>query len=263
VKVLVLDPAMHPVVEGEIGELCISAPSLASEYLFQPELTAQRFIPDPLNPGSTERFYRTGDLVRCLPTGEISFHGRTDRQVKIRGFRVELREIETALEQHPQIQEAVTVARTQKPDPEPRLIAYFATKTKAPITIGHVRAHLQTLLPDYMIPSLFVPLPKLPRMQGGKVDMQSLPAPQATRPLLDAPYQPPRTPTEEAIAAIWENILGMTGIGVADNFLELGGDSLSAARVSVEIIERFDVEVPPDFLFDPGTVAAVAELVAP
>ncbi len=255
VKVLILDQDMQTVANGEVGELYIGAPSIAREYLFQPELTAERFVTI-----HAERLYRTGDLGRYLPNGEIEFHGRTDRQVKIRGFRVELREVEVALEKHPEIREAAVV-RAQKSEPDARLIAYFATKTGAGVTIGQVRAHLQQLLPDHMIPALFVQLPHLPRTHGNKVDMQSLPTPDATRPLLDVAYEAPRNATEEAIAGIWESVLEMKGIGVRDNFVELGGDSLGAARVSVEIIERFDVEIPPDFLFDPGTVAAVAELV--
>lgn len=254
-KVLILDRDMQMVADGEVGEMYIGAPSLAREYLFQPELTAQRFVTR-----NAERLYRTGDLARYLPNGELEFHGRTDRQVKIRGFRVELREVEVALEKHPEIREAAVV-RIHNSEPEARLIAYFATASGTGVTIGQIRAHLQQLLPDHMIPPLFVQLRDLPRTHGNKVDMQSLPAPEATRPLLDVAYEAPRNATEEAIAGIWERVLEMRGIGVRDNFVELGGDSLGAARVSVEIIERFDVEVPPDFLFDPGTVAAVAELV--
>lgn len=260
-KVLILDREMQIVADGEVGEMYIGAPSLAREYLFLPELTSERFVANPHSQNSAERLYRTGDLGRYLPNGEIEFHGRTDRQVKVRGFRVELREVEVALEQHAEVREAVVV-RVQKPEREGRLIAYFATKMGAPVTVGQVRAHLQRRLPDYMVPALFVQLRDLPRTHGGKVDVRALPGPEAMRPLLEVPYEAPRNAMEEKIAGIWEDVLELSGIGVRDNFVELGGDSLSAARVSVEMIERFDVEVPPDFLFDPGTVAAVAEFVS-
>jgi tyrocidine synthetase-3 len=257
VEVQILDEQQQAVANGEVGEMYISAPSLAREYLFLPELTAQRFVRR-----SDERFYRTGDLGRYLPNGEIEFHGRTDRQVKIRGFRVELREVELDLEKHPGIHEAAVAMRVPKLEAEPRLLAYFSAHAGTPITVSQIRLHLQELLPEYMIPASFVQLRTLPRTISGKVDMQALPGPQSVRPLLDEPYEPPRNDMECAIAGIWEQVLEMSGIGVRDNFVELGGDSLSAARVSIEIIERFDVEVPPDFLFDPGTVAAVAEFVS-
>ncbi len=200
-------------------------------------------------------------MGRYLPNGEIEFHGRTDRQVKVRGFRVELREVEVALERHPEVREAVVV-KVQQPGPEADLIAYFATETGVALTVGQIRGHVQTLLPDHMVPALFMQLRDLPRTHGNKVDVQALPAPEAVRPLLDVPYEEPGNSMEEAIAAIWEEVLDRSGIGVRDNFVELGGDSLSAARVSVEIMERFDVEVPPDFLFEPGTIAAVAEFIS-
>ena len=259
VAVYILDENRKRVPEGDVGELYVSAPSVTSGYVNRPELTAERLLRNPFV-HSTEWLYRTGDRGRILAAGEIQLTGRADRQVKIRGFRVELQEIEAALEKHTAVNEAAVIAVATKSGA--RLHAYVAPQSGVRLTVSGLRSCLAANLPPHMIPATFVMLDRLPRGFNGKVDHQNLPPAPASRPDLDAPYQPPRDSTESAIVEIWEKVLGISGVGVHDHFLELGGDSLCVVRAALEIHERLGIEIPGDKLIALGTPAAVAERVS-
>jgi acyl carrier protein len=203
------------------------------------------------------RFFRTGDRVRLLPGGEIDFLGRADRQVKIRGYRVELREIEEVLARQENVQESALKAHTE--DGDARLTAYIVKRTGTELSVTRLRNRLKQSLPDYMIPAQFVLLDKLPRNFHGKVDANLLPEPGAVRPLLDTPFRGPETPEHWLVIGVWERLLKMNGIGIDDTFLDLGGDSLRAAEVLLELAERSGLAAPLEVLFHPGTPAAMAE----
>ncbi|MFB9683728.1 non-ribosomal peptide synthetase [Amycolatopsis plumensis] len=238
----VLDEGLRPVPPGVTGELFIAGAGVSRGYLGRPGLTAERFVANPFGtPG--ERMYRTGDVVRWTSAGVLEFVGRADDQVKIRGFRIELGEIETALSAHPDVTEAVVVARDR------RLVAYVVTAGKPDL-----RTWLQRDLPDYMVPSAFVTLDALPLSANGKVDRQALPEP-AAEPV--AGYVPPRTETERVLAEVWADVLGVPGVGVEDNFFELGGDSILSIQV-VSRARRHGLALTPRDLFAHQTVAALA-----
>jgi len=246
-RVHVLDRRLRPVPVGVAGELHLAGVQLARGYLGRPALTAERFVPDPFSPG---RLYKTGDLTRRWPTGEVEYLGRIDFQVKLRGFRVELGEIEAALAAHPAVQEAAVVASA---DGTPRLVAYVTGGADAAM----LEAHLRSRLPGHMVPSAFVALDALPRTPSGKVDRRALPAPRWET----APYAAPRTPTEEILAAIWSELLGVERVGARDDFFALGGHSLLATRLVSRVRERFGKEVPVRRLFETPTVAGFAPAV--
>jgi amino acid adenylation domain-containing protein/thioester reductase-like protein len=252
---LVLDEQMQIVPTGVSGELYIGGEGLARGYLNRPELTDQRFIPNPFN---NSKLYKTGDLTRYLPDGNIEYIGRIDQQVKIRGFRIELGEIETALWQHPDVQEAVVIAREFSPG-DKRLVAYVVPKPESSDTnVGNLRRFLKQKLPDYAIPSRFVQLSALPLTANGKVDRKALPAPVQT---LNAneKFVAPRTPIEERVAEIWSTVLGLKNIGVHDNFLALGGHSLLAFQILCRIRDIFQVELPMRHFFEAPTISEIAQ----
>ncbi|HYN83767.1 MAG TPA: amino acid adenylation domain-containing protein, partial [Pyrinomonadaceae bacterium] len=256
----VLDARLEPVPVGVAGELYIGGEGLALGYLHRPALTADRFVPDPFRGEPGARLYRTGDLARRLPDGRIDFLGRLDHQVKLRGFRVELGEIESLLSRHAGVRETVVVVREEGGDK--RLVAYVvASAPGAPPAHAELRRHLKEQLPDYMIPAAFVTLDALPLTPNGKVDRRALPAPDESRPELEADYEAPRTPTEELLASVWADLLGVGRVGVRDDFFELGGHSLLATRVVSRVREACGVELPLRALFESPNVAALAELV--
>jgi NRPS condensation-like uncharacterized protein/acyl carrier protein len=252
----ILDPHLQLVPVGVPGELHLSGAGLARGYFNRPELTDEKFIPNPYNPGT--HLYKTGDLVRYLPDGNIEYLGRIDHQVKIRGFRIELGEIEACLSQHPEVREAVVIARENVLG-SPRLVAYIVPRSEPTASVGELRSFLKTKLPEYMIPSAFVMLEALPLTPNGKVDRRSLPAPDTARPELEKPFVAPRTEVEERLAAIWSDVLGLEQIGVRDNFFELGGHSLLATQVVSRVREVFGMELPLRRLFESPTVAGLAE----
>jgi amino acid adenylation domain-containing protein len=256
----VLDPHMEPVPIGVAGELYIGGVGVARGYLHRPELTAERFVPDPFSPRPGARLYRTGDLARWLPDGTLAFLGRTDHQVKVRGFRVELGEIEAVLGSHPEVAEAVAVAREDAPG-DPRLVAYVVPASDRAPTARGLRGWLGEHLPAYMVPSAVVFLPALPLMPNGKVDRGALPAPEQDRPDLDRPYLAPRDELEEEIAAIWSSVLGLERIGVQDDFFALGGHSLLATRIIARIRGAIGAPLPLHILFEHPTVEGLANAV--
>ncbi|MBV9774031.1 MAG: amino acid adenylation domain-containing protein, partial [Gemmatimonadetes bacterium] len=255
-RVYVLDAALQPVPVGVPGELFIGGAGVGRGYLGRPELTAERFVPDPFARGAAgARLYRTGDRTRWLADGNLEFLGRIDHQVKIRGFRIETGEVEAVLAEHPGVREAFVMAREDAPGGA-RLVAYLTAEGAADPAPGELRAHLAERLPEYMVPSAFVTLDALPLTSNGKVDRRALPAPDAA-PLTE--YVAPRTPTEERLAEIWAEVLGVERVGVHDHFFELGGHSLMATRVVARVREAPGVELPLRVVFEHPTLAGMAE----
>ncbi|MFE9899096.1 amino acid adenylation domain-containing protein [Streptomyces achromogenes] len=257
----VLDAELRPVPIGIAGELCLGGVRLARGYHRRAALTADRFVPDPLAVEPGQRLYRTGDLVRRRPDGVIEFLGRIDRQVKVRGLRIELGEIEAALAAHPAVQETVVIATEPVPG-DRRLAAYLVARPGDTVPdVGELRTHLRTLLPEYMIPSLWVALADLPLTPSGKVDRKALPDPVSAGADGGREYRAPGDPVEEALADIWSELLGVERIGVLDDFFALGGNSLLATRVLAGIRTAFSVMLPLRLLFEATTVAALARAV--
>jgi amino acid adenylation domain-containing protein len=258
----VLDSGLWPVPVGVPGELWIGGLGLARGYRNRPELTAERFVPDPFSGGLGARMYDTGDLARFRPDGAIDLLGRMDHQVKVRGFRIELGEIEAALEAHPGVREAVVVARSDGSDRSDRsvrsLVAYVTGDASA-LSVTELRASLGRSLPDYMVPAAWVVLDALPLTPNGKVDRRALLASAGERPALGAAYVAPRTPLEELLAGVWSEVLRVERVGARDNFFALGGHSLLAIRLVSRIGEALEIDVPLRRLFEAPTVAGLAE----
>jgi amino acid adenylation domain-containing protein len=253
-KCYILDEQRQPVPIGSIGELCIAGDGLARGYRNRPELTEEKFVPNPLSREPGARMYRTGDLARYRPDGNIECLGRLDHQVKIRGFRIELGEIEAALAQCPGVAQSAVLAREDCPG-DKRLVAYLVPQADTELSVSALRTALQGRLPDYMVPMAFVALASLPLTPNGKLDRKALPAPDPRRLELDQAYEAPRTPIEKQLAAIWAHVLGLETIGIHDNFFELGGHSLLATRVIARVREEFNVNVPLRALFDAPRLA--------
>jgi amino acid adenylation domain-containing protein len=254
----VLDSNQQLLPAGVPGELYIGGDGLARGYLHRPELTAEKFVANPITPQLSEQLYRTADLVRWLPDGSIDYLGRIDHQVKIRGFRIELGEIEAVLASHPQVEQGVVAAREYSPG-DKRLVAYVVAAGSEPPNRGDLRKHLEDKLPDYMIPSAFVFLDKLPLTPNGKVDRKALPAPDQSSVETEHAYVAPRTPTEEVITGIWSDVLKLQRVGTQDDFFDLGGYSLLATQVIARIRQIFDVELPLRTMFESPTPAGLAE----
>ncbi len=249
---------LEPVLAGVPGELLIGGAGLARGYLGRPDLTAERFVPDPLGaPG--ERLYRTGDLARRLPDGRLEFLGRLDHQVKIRGYRIELGEIEAALAEHPAVRYAVVVDRPG-PAGERRLVAYAETAegVDGTLALDQVRAFLRDRLPDYMLPTGFVTMDRLPLNPSGKVDRRALPDFSPERPELAVGYIAPREGREALLATLWSEILGVERVGIHDNFFDLGGHSLLLMRLQGRLAAETGLDLPVLELFEHPTVAALA-----
>jgi amino acid adenylation domain-containing protein len=254
----VLDPQGEPVPIGVPGEMYVGGGGVARGYLNRPELTAARFVRDSFSEDAGARLYRSGDLARRLPNGDLEYLGRIDHQVKIRGFRVELGEIEAALSQQPEVREVVVIVREEGGDR--RLVAYVVGSAQGDDLAGELRARLRRLLPEYMVPSAFVLLDRLPLNQNGKVDKKALPAPGAPGGS-GRDRVPPRGPVEEAVAAVWKEVLGLESVSVHDNFFDLGGHSMLAARLLGRLHEAFAVDVPLRSLFQRPTVAGLADVI--
>jgi amino acid adenylation domain-containing protein len=257
VQAYVLDRRLRPVAVGVAGELHIGGVGVARGYLNSPELTAERFIPDPFGSEPGARLYKTGDLVRYRPDGNLEFLGRLDDQTKVRGFRVEPGEIEAALNQHAAVRENVVVAR-ENGQGSHRLVAYLVAAHEPAPTVSELRGFLEEKLPEYMVPSAFVLLDALPLTPHGKVDRRALPATDGTRPELNKPFVAPRTPTEKLLAEIWAQVLGVEPIGVQDNFFDLGGHSLLATQIMFRLRDTFQAEISLRTLFEKPTIEELA-----
>jgi amino acid adenylation domain-containing protein len=254
-RVYLLDSAYQPVPVGVMGRLYAGGDGLARGYVKRPDLTAERFVPDPLSGEAGARLYDTGDLARWLPSGDIEFFGRADAQVKIRGFRIELGEIETVLAAHPDIEDAMVLAREDTPG-DKRLAAYLVPAAGRSPLPAELRAWLGERLPAYMVPAAFVLLPELPLGPTGKVDRKALPAPGGSG--LETEVSQERSPAEELLAGIWSSLLRVSSIGPQDSFFDLGGHSLLATQVVSRVREVFGVELPLRALFETPTLSALA-----
>jgi len=256
IRLYVLNQSLQPVSIGAVGELYLGGAGLARGYLNRPGLTAERFVPDPFGSQGGDRLYRTGDQVRYLSDGRLEFLGRVDQQVKVRGFRIELGEIESVLSRHPAVSEAVVVAGEDAAG-QKRLAGYVVSRNGERVDASELRAHLREHLPEYMVPTGWVMLEKLPLTPNGKVDRRALPAPESGLGKSGS-YLAPRTATEELLAGVWLQVLGVERVGVTDNFFELGGHSLLATRVISRVREVFHVDVPLRHLFDTPTIEGLA-----
>ncbi|NMO13901.1 non-ribosomal peptide synthase/polyketide synthase [Pyxidicoccus fallax] len=255
VHVYVLDAQLRPVPVGVPGELCVDSVGLARGYLGQADLTAERFVPNPFSATPGARMYRTGDRARWLADGTLEYLGRADFQVKLRGFRIELGEVESALQQHPSVREAVAVVREDAPG-DKRLVAYVVAEEGDTLDVSSLRHALKQRLPEHMVPATVTLLEALPLTPNGKVDRKALPAPQAPASAAGA-YVAPRTPLEEQLAALWAELLHVERVGVHDDFFELGGHSLLATQLVARLRAGWGVELPLRALFDAPTLGAL------
>ncbi|MDY6950341.1 MAG: amino acid adenylation domain-containing protein [Thermodesulfobacteriota bacterium] len=256
-QIYLLDRHLNPVPVGVPGELYVGGEALARGYLKGPERTAERFMPNPFSHEPGARLYRTGDLARYLPDGSIAFLGRMDDQVKIRGFRVEPGEIEAVLREHPGLRDAVVVARDDAPI-DRYLAAYVVPVEILAPTIGALRGFVKERLPDYMVPSAWVMLERLPLTPSGKVNRLALPAPIRKGPELQGTFVAPKDALERRLTKIFEDVLGVQGIGVKDDFFELGGHSLLAVRLFTQIEQAFGKRLPLATLFQAPAVERLA-----
>jgi amino acid adenylation domain-containing protein len=253
-RIWLLDRAFAPAPIGVPGELHVGGAQLARGYLARPDLTAERFVPDPFAAVPGARLYKTGDLARHRSDGTLDFLGRLDHQVKVRGFRIEPDEIAAVLALHPAVREAVVAARGAAADL--RLVAYVAVADPPP-SVHDLQGFLRDRLPAYMVPADFVVLESLPLTPAGKVDRRALPAPEAAA-TLEREFAPPETPTEEVLAALWEQVLGRRRVGVHDDFFALGGHSLLMPQVVSRVEDTFQVSLPLRAFFESPTIAGMA-----
>jgi aryl carrier-like protein len=257
-QVYVLDQYQQPVPVGVAGELCVAGDGLARGYLHQPGLTAERFLPDPFGSTAGARLYRSGDLARQLSDSEIEYLGRIDQQVKIRGFRVEPGEIEATLNEHSAVRESVVVAQEEATG-DKRLVAYVVARDGEPFSAEDLRNHLQQTLPDYMLPAVFVEMKALPLTLNGKIDRRALPTPKEVAVRPKKSFEAPRGETEQILADIWSEVLGIKPVGINDNFFEMGGDSILSIQIVVRAKEA-GIYLTPKQLFQHQTIAELAQL---
>ncbi|MEH1855162.1 MAG: amino acid adenylation domain-containing protein [Nostoc sp.] len=270
IQIYLLDKHLNPVPVGVTGELYIGGVGVGRGYLNRPQLTAEKFIPNPFQTvrgageqgsrggkedqsSNSERLYKTGDLARFLANGEIEYIGRIDYQVKIRGFRIELGEIEASISQHTGVRETVVVADAQ------RIVAYLVPHAEQTLTISQLRNFLESKLPNYMVPAAFVILDQLPLTPNGKIDRKALPVHGLTQLVPESSFVPPSTPIEEMLVSIWLRVLGIEKISIDDNFFEVGGHSLLATRLISQIRQVFQVELPLHCVFEKPTIAGLAK----
>jgi acyl-coenzyme A synthetase/AMP-(fatty) acid ligase len=253
----VLDQDLEPVPVGVEGELVIGGEGVTLGYLARPELTDERFVPDPFRPGA--RMYRTGDVVRMRRDGALVFERRLDSQVKVRGFRIELGEVEVAVARHPAIAEVA--CKVYEPAPgDARLAAYCVPAPGEQVpAASELRAFLTESLPAYMVPQHFVTLERLPLTPNRKVDRKALPAPEQAA---ARTYRAPRNDAETVLAETWAEVLGIPKVGLDDDFFDLGGHSILATRVIARLSERTAIELPLRRLFAHSRLADLAEHVA-
>ncbi len=282
-QLYVVDRYLNPQPVGVPGELLIDGVGLARGYHNRPDLTAEKFIPNPfvradgasalgssgLQPDSqsgvltggpgrgSQRLYRTGDLVKYLPNGDIEFLGRIDHQVKVRGFRIELGEIEARLRQFSGLQESIVIVREDAPG-DKRIVAYFTPEPGVAVDQAELRGFMREVLPEYMVPSFFIQLDAMPLTPSNKIDRKALPAPDASVLAPTREYIPPSTETEVKLAAIVADLLHVERVGLDDNFFELGGHSLLATQFISRVRDAFGVEMPLRALFEHPTIGEFA-----
>jgi amino acid adenylation domain-containing protein len=258
-QIYILDEELQPVAIGAPGELHIGGIGLARGYLNQPDLTAQKFIPNPFSQQPGARLYKTGDVARFRPDGNIEYLGRVDQQVKLRGFRIELGEIEAVLAECAGVTQAIVVLREDIPG-DKRLVAYLTAGSRQGLATNLVRKHAAKKLPDFMVPSKFVILDAFPMTVSGKVDRRALPMP-AQDDADSIQRVAPRDEIESQLVSIFEKVLGIASIGITDNFFDLGGQSLLAARLLTEVEKVTGRQIPPSALFRHATVESLAQVI--
>jgi acyl-coenzyme A synthetase/AMP-(fatty) acid ligase/acyl carrier protein len=252
-QVYLLDTYLAPVPLGAVGDLYLGGAGLARGYVGLPDVTAEKFLPNPFADAPGSRLYATGDIARFQPNGELEFLGRRDHQIKLRGFRIELGEIECALLGHEAVAETVATARREEPGGM-RLVAYVVPRSGLQLTADQLREFLSAWLPAYAVPSAFVLLDALPRTPNGKINRNALPAPEAAQ--VDASsFIEPSTSAELLLAQIWRDVLKIERVGIHDHFFHLGGHSLMATRVIARLREALQLEVPLRSIFEAPTIA--------
>lgn len=256
-EVLILDELGRRLGYDEVGEIAVKGSNFSAGYWRKTDLTGDKFLPDP--EGGDKLIYLTGDLGRMRPDGCLEHRGRKDFQVKVRGYRIELAEIEIALHSLDAVKEAVVIAQDHAGDK--RLVAYWVPAVKPLPAVSQLHHALAQTLPDYMLPSIFVALDKLPLTANGKINRQALPNPTITRPQIETPFAAPGNPVEEELVKIWAAALGFEEIGINDNFFELGGQSLQGAQVMSEVRHKFEVDIPLGRFFKKPTVAELAAII--
>jgi amino acid adenylation domain-containing protein len=258
-RAYILDAYRQPVPINVPGEICIGGDAVSLGYLQRPELTAERFIPDPFSKTQDARLYKTGDLGCYRVDGNIEYLGRRDHQVKIRGFRIELGEIESVLRDHPGVRQCVLIAREDESG-ERRLVAYFEPPSQQSLDVNDIRTYLKARLPEHMVPSVLVPMPKLPLNANGKIDRHTLPDAPHIRSESHTALVAPRDEFEQILARLWSKVLRVPDLSVHDNFFELGGHSLLAVRIMVEIEKVFQRRLPLATLVQAPTIAELAAI---
>jgi acyl-CoA synthetase (AMP-forming)/AMP-acid ligase II/acyl carrier protein len=256
VKTYVLDGRLRPVPAGVVGELCITGDSLSAGYLNRPELTAQKWIPNPIDPARFPILYRTGDMARYWADGSIEIVGRRDNQIKVRGNTVHLAEIEIVLAAQPGVRQAAVLARTDGQG-DVQLAAYIEPSAGATPVVREIRKALKQRLPAFMVPSAFV-VGSMPLNTNGKIDRSALPEPPRSRPDVDSAYRAPAAGLERALFELWTAALEVEGIGALDNFFDLGGDSLRAARIAVQVSDQYGRDIEVGDLFHEPTIEQMA-----
>jgi amino acid adenylation domain-containing protein len=256
-EIYILNEQMQQVPIGVGGEIYIGGAGLARGYLNHPELTAERFVPNPLSSAHHGRLYKTGDLGRYLPDGQIAFLGRIDEQIKIRGYRIEPNEVVTALNEHPTVLASAVVAR-EDAGGDKYVVAYVVVSPDSPITAAALQDFLRQRLPGYMVPSIFVRLESLPLTSNGKIDRASLPAPSARNTIADSAHLAPLTAVERRLVGILAKLLDIDQVGVAENFFLLGGHSLLGTQLITQVRDAFGVELRLHALFEAPTVAELS-----
>jgi amino acid adenylation domain-containing protein len=255
-EIYILDNHLRPVPVGVTGEIYVGGAGVARGYLKRPDITGEKFVPDPFSNREGARLYKTGDLGRLRADDQFEYIGRDDDQVKIRGYRIELEEVRTVLESAPGVDAAVVVARNDITD-ENRLVGYVTLKGEP--SIQELRSYMKRKLPEYMIPSSYVTMKSFPLTQNGKVDRKALPDPSTARPELQQAYAEPRTDAEQAIAGVWRQVLRLDAVGVNDNFFDLGGDSILMLHVFSQLRDKFEKDLTVLDLFQYPTIAALAK----
>ncbi|WP_208341649.1 polyketide synthase [Aetokthonos hydrillicola] len=255
-QIYILDKHLRPVPVGIVGELYIGGAGLAIGYINRPDLTKERFIPNPFSDDADARLYKTGDLVRYLPDGNVEFIGRGDNQVKIRGYRIELGEIEAALSQHPSVQDVIVLAYEKTPGNK-QLVAYVTPTADQAINISETKDYLKQRLPEYMVPSTIMLLDKIPLTPNGKADRNSLPKPKLGNTGTD--FIAPITSTELSLADLWCGILGLEQVGIEDNFFDLGGTSILSLQLVTRIQAKLNFSIKAVKLYQYPTIRTLAK----
>jgi aryl carrier-like protein len=260
-EIYILDEDLHPVPINVPGELFIGGHGVVRGYLNRPDLSAEKFIPNPFGKRLGARMYRTGDVARYRSGGEIEFLGRADHQVKIRGYRIELGEVEAVLTHFPGVRESVVIARTDEQG-DKRLVAYVVPEQPTVLSIGELRSFVRENLPEYMVPAAFIVLDAIPLTPNGKIDRRALPAFETVRRELEVDYVAPETEAEQTIARIWQEVLHVEKAGIHDNFFDLGGNSLLLVRVHSKLRSASNRDISLIEMFRHPTIAMLSKLLS-